>query len=70
LWCGSDRCVQPFPGAVEPLLADLRKLLAALPERERLLERGAAALQPTYDVGQLVTSLLVAHRVSRHGSEP
>ena len=61
--------VEPLPGAVEPLLAQRRQLLAALPERERLLQGGAAGLEPTDHLDQLLTGglvgrLLVAHRVS------
>ena len=55
----SRRGVEPLPGAVEPVLADLGELLAALPERERLLEGGAAGLEPADDLDQLLAGLLV-----------
>ena len=47
-------------GAVQPPLADVGQLLAALPERQRLLQRCAARLQPLDDRGQLASGLLVA----------
>ena len=40
-----DGRVEALPGAVEPVLADRRELLAALPQREGLLERRAAGLE-------------------------
>ena len=56
---GGDRGVEPLPGAVEPLLADLRELLAALPQRQRLLEGRAAGLEPADHLDQLLAGLLV-----------
>ena len=51
--------VEPRAGAVEPLLADHGERLAAFPQRERLLEREAAGLQPADDVLQLGARRLV-----------
>jgi len=38
-------CVEPTARVLEPALADARELLAALPERERLLEGEPTGLQ-------------------------
>ena len=46
------------------LLADLGELLAALPERQRLLEGGAAGLEPAHHLDELLAGLLVARAVS------
>src|SRR5262245_54496480 len=54
------RRVESGPRAVQPALADLGQPLAALPQRQRLLERGAAGLQPLNDLRQLGPRLLVA----------
>ena len=59
---GVDRGLEPLAGAVEPVLADRREQLAALPERERLLERGAAGLQAPDDLDQLLAGGLVRRR--------
>ena len=47
------------PGAVQPGLADLRQLLAALPQRDRLGEAVPALLEASYHLDQLVARLLV-----------
>ena len=65
---GRQRRVQPGPGAVQPAAAHLRQLLAALPQRERLLQRRAARLQAADDLDELVPRLLVAERVLAHPS--
>ncbi|CAG6394107.1 hypothetical protein SCOCK_240059 [Actinacidiphila cocklensis] len=57
-----QRRVQPLAGALQPAPAHLGQFLAALPQRERLLQRGAARLQPAHDVDQLVAGLLVTQR--------
>src|SRR5687768_2904493 len=57
---GRDRCVQSLLRAVEPALANLGELLAALPQGERVLESGSAGLQPPDDVDQLLPGFLVA----------
>src|SRR5206468_1571505 len=67
----SGRLSEPGPGAVEPPLADRRELLAALPEGQRLLQRGAACLEPAHHVDELVPGVLVARvvrfrEVARH----
>ena len=60
--------VEALTGAVEPVLAGGRERLAALPERERLLERRAARLEAAHDVDQLLTGLLVGLVGLSHGS--
>src|SRR4051794_10522504 len=56
---GVQHVVEALPGAVEPVLADAGQPLGALPERQRLLERGAAGLEPADDLDQLLARLLV-----------
>ncbi len=51
--------VEPLAHPVEPLLADRGELLAALPERQRLLERGAAGLEPAHRLDELLAGGLV-----------
>src|SRR5690606_26358058 len=46
--------------AVEPLLAARGERLAALPQRERALERLGAGLEARHDLDELVAGLLVA----------
>src|SRR5262245_45228415 len=58
--------LQPGARTVEPGLADPRQLLAASPQAQRLLQRGAAVLQLAHDLDQLVAGLLVRQR--RRGS--
>src|SRR5262245_46408805 len=60
------RC-QSSPGAVEPALADGRQPLTALPQREGLVEGGAARLEPAYDLDQLVARRFVRHVVGGLG---
>src|SRR5204863_1582866 len=48
-------------GGVELLGAEAVELLAALPERERLVEAGVAALEPLDDLDELLLGLLVGH---------
>src|SRR3954452_16907595 len=64
-----DGGVQPALGAVEPVLADLRELLAAFPQGQGLLEVGAAGLETADHVDELLASLLVA-RCLAHRSSP
>ena len=65
-----QRLVQPLADAVEPLLADRGELLAALPERERLLEGGAAGLEPADGLDQLLAGGLVGERRARRPAQP
>src|SRR5690349_1142336 len=76
---GLDGGVQTLACAVEPVLADRRELLAALPEGQRLLERGAACLERADDLDELLAGLLVRRRsfarlrvvsLLRHGDPP
>src|SRR5438034_1114432 len=53
-------------GAVEPALAHRGQLLAALPQRERLLEGGAARLQLLDDRDEFGAGLLVAEFRGTH----
>src|SRR5581483_10329984 len=48
-------------GGLELRRAESVELLAALPELERLVERGVAALQPFHDAAQLLLCLFVGH---------
>ena len=54
--------IEAPPRAVQPVLALAGELLAALPERQRLLQRHAARLQPAHDVFELGAGLLVGLR--------
>ena len=55
--------------ALEPAAADPGQLLAALPQRQRLLERRAAGLEPGHDLLELGARGLVPERSVRHGAE-
>ena len=57
---GAAGGIQSLAGAVQPGLAAGGQRLAALPQGERVLQAGAARLEPAHDVDQLVASLLVA----------
>src|SRR4051794_17544600 len=54
--------VHAIPRPRELLFTAAGERLAALPERDRLVEAQAAGLQRLHDLGQLVTRLLVAER--------
>src|SRR5262245_52599342 len=62
--CGPGR-VEAGPRAIEPALAGLGQPLAAPPQCERLLERGATGLQPLHDLRQFGAGLLVAEVLAR-----
>src|SRR4051812_3155660 len=66
-----DRGVEPLARAVEPVLADRGERLAALPERERLLQRRTPRLQAADHVDELLAGGFVRRRVLSllgHGS--
>jgi GNAT superfamily N-acetyltransferase len=63
LGLGSDGGGDAGASPVEPLLADRRQRLAALPERQRLLERRTPGLQPADHLGELLTGLFVGRSV-------
>ena len=65
-----DRGVELLPGAVEPGLADLRQLLAALPQRDRLGEAVTALLEASYHLDQLVARLLVGELLAGSSRSP
>src|SRR5437763_11981603 len=52
--------VEPGPGPVQPALAGVGELLAALPQRQGLLQGGTPGLQLLHHGGQFGTGLLVA----------
>ena len=60
-----QRRVQAGPCSVQPAAAHLGQFLAALPQREGLLQRRPARLQAPYDLDQLVPRLLVPERLGR-----
>src|SRR4051812_34438278 len=63
----AERGVEALAGSVQPLLADVGELLAALPERQRLFQAQPAGLQPADHLGQLLPGLLVPQRRLAHG---
>ena len=56
---------EPLLRAVEPRLAQHGQLLAALPQRERCLERKAAGLELPHDLEEFVAGGLVGDRLRR-----
>ncbi len=63
---GLHRGGQPGARALQPLLADPREPLAPLPQRQGLLQREPAGLQPLHHLRELVAGLLVRERLLGH----
>ena len=62
--------IQAGARPVQPAPAHLGQLLAPLPERQGLLQRRTARLEPSYDLDQLVPCLLVAERLIHLAGHP
>src|SRR5690606_23629465 len=58
---------EPGACAVQPGLTDAGQFLAALPQAQRLLQGGAAVLEPADDLDELVPGLLVGLSVPGGG---
>src|SRR4051794_23572666 len=65
----AGRRVEAGPGAVQPFLADGGELLAALPQREGVLEGRRTGLEPAHHLDELFAGVLVGRaRVVGHGA--